>query len=155
MRKFNSLKSLGVCTSAVLVAMSLSVSISSFADSSPLPSSGFFVGLGASDNSINLNQDLYASGVSNVYDAGVLYAYGEAGGPASPYNDTQTTFAPEGQLGYFRTFGANNGANNSWLWGAKFTYSYLDSSSTNQSVDVPQFGSFTKTAAGQYSGPGF
>lgn len=108
------------------------------------PQSGFFAGLGGSYDSINMEQKLYASGVSNVYDgsiAGPLVAYGEAGGPASPFSNTQSTMAPDIQFGYFKHF-----INSSWLWGATFSYKYLGTTATNDAVDVPQYGSFVNVS---------
>jgi hypothetical protein len=101
-----------------------------------------FIGLGGSYNSIKLDQDLYAAGVSNVYSGATLVAFGQAGGPANPFHDNQSTFAPEAQAGYFSNF-----ANSSWLWGVKFRYKYLGITSTDRLVDSPQTGSFTNTGA--------
>lgn len=105
-----------------------------------VPNSGIFVGLGGSYNSVKLDQNLFASGVSNVYSGSTLVAYGQAGGPANPFHNTQTTFAPEAQVGYFRHFTDSN-----WLWGAKFFYEYLGITTTHNNILAPQVGSFTNT----------
>ncbi|MGC2776551.1 MAG: hypothetical protein WA418_13060 [Bradyrhizobium sp.] len=113
---------------------------------SPLPSNtpraGFFLGLGGSYNSVNFGQDLSAAGISNVYSGTTLVAFGQAGGPANPFHDTQSSFAPEAQAGYFQQF-----AGSRWLWGVKFKYKYLGVTSTQGNVDSPQTGSFTNTGA--------
>ena len=57
---------------------------------------GFFVGLGGSYNSVYVQQDLYASGISNVYtSSNTLAAMGQASGDANPFNDTNSTLAPQ------------------------------------------------------------
>ena len=86
---------------------------------------------------MNFDQDMFASGVGNVYQTGTLIAVGEAGGPANPRQDTQLTFAPAAQLGYFAHFGASN-----WLWGAKVVYRYVDATATTPDID-PQAGTLT------------
>jgi Cation transporting ATPase, C-terminus len=69
-----------------------------------LPKAALFVGLGGSFDSVNVKQDLDGTAVSNVYFGGDLVAYGNAGGPADPFQDAQSDFAPEGQVGYFSHF---------------------------------------------------
>ena len=116
------------------------------ARSSRVPASGFFVGAGGSFNSVNVGQqDVYAVGTSDVYDSsGTLVQTGRADGPAAPiYMDSQTTLAPSFQIGYFQHF-----TNSDWLWGAKFGYSYLDSTATTRNALIPQFGSFTTVSSG-------
>ena len=106
------------------------------------PAAGFFVGLGGSYNSVNFsNQNIFAQGVSNVYQGGTVVASGAAGGPTDPYSSIQSTFAPTAQMGYFQHFPSSD-----WLWGAKFSYSYLGTTATNQNVSVPQAGSFNGAA---------
>ena len=131
------MKPWNICTAACVLAFAST----SFA---AVPSSAFYVGLGGSANSVNVNQDLYASGVSNVYASNgtTLIAYGEAGGPASPFKNTQFTLAPELQTGYYKHFD-----NSTMLWGVNFVYRYLGSTATNKPVDVPQYGSFTNTGS--------
>ncbi len=113
-----------------------------------VPRTAFFLGLGGSYNSVNFgNQNVYAQGVSNIYLNGALVAVGSAGGPADPYINTQSTFAPGVQAGYFRHFTDSN-----WLWGAKFSYSYLRATSINQNVVIPQVGSFTSANSDTFTG---
>jgi opacity protein-like surface antigen len=106
------------------------------------PASGFFIGLGGSYNSTKFSQDLYASGISDIFSGSTLVAFGEAGGPSSPFRETESSFAPEVQLGFFRNF-----ADHEWLWGAKFRYKYVDLTSDDSLIDSPQSGSFTNTGA--------
>src|SRR5438046_734210 len=106
-----------------------------------LPQSGFYLGLGGSYNSVNFDvQHVYAVGTSDVYDSGgTLVQYGSADGPAAPvFMDPRSSFAPSFQGGYFQYF-----ENSRWLWGAKFAYSYLNTTSTTRNALIPQFGSFT------------
>jgi hypothetical protein len=140
------LNKFGVCTALGLLTLS---TLASAADMRPLPPpvpamprGGFFIGLGGSYNSVKYDQELYAAGVSNVYSGSTLIAFGQAGGPANPFHDNQSAFAPEAQAGFFSPIG-----NSSWLWGAKFRYKYLGLTSTERLVDSPQTGSFTNTGA--------
>jgi len=139
------LKKFGACAALYLLTVS---TLASAADLPPPPlasdmtRAGFFIGLGGGFNSIKFDQQLFAAGVSNVFSGSTLIAFGQAGGPANPFNDTKTTFAPEAQAGYFSHF-----ANSSWFWGAKLRYKYLGTTSTDQLVDSPQTGSFTNTGA--------
>jgi hypothetical protein len=118
------------------------------APASDVPNTAFFVGLGGSYNSVGFrNQNIFAQGISNIFLNGALVASGSAGGPADPYSTTQSTFAPAAQVGYFQHFAGSN-----WLWGAKFSYSYVGATSTNQSVIVPQVGSFTSANSDTFTG---
>jgi len=112
-----------------------------------MPKEGGFVGLGGGYNSVNLSQNLSAAGVSNVYTGGALVASGQAGGPASPFHDNQNTFAPEVQAGYYDHFGNPN-----QLFGLKFLYKYLGTTSTDSHVDSFQVGSFTSQTAASFVG---
>jgi hypothetical protein len=104
-------------------------------------SPGWFAGLGGSFNSVKLDQSFGGTASTNIYNASsVLVATGTAGGPAPPFHDTLTTFAPVAQLGYFRNF-----AGSEWLWGTKFSYKYLGLTFADQNVDSPQTGTFTST----------
>jgi opacity protein-like surface antigen len=108
---------------------------------SAVPASGFYVGLGGSYNSINFGtQNVYAVGTSDVYQNGVKVSSGTAAGPADLYPSNKSGFAPTVQIGYFHNF-----AGTPWLWGAKFTYSYIGQTSTLNRVLLPQAGAFTYT----------
>jgi hypothetical protein len=113
-----------------------------------VPNSAFFAGIGGSFNSINFsNQNIFAQGVSNIYLNGTQVAFGAAGGPTDPTLATRSGLSPTVQGGYFQHFAASD-----WLWGAKFTYSYLGASSTDQNVIVPQVGSFTSATPDTFTG---
>ena len=84
------------------------------------------------------DQHVYAIGTSDVFTDGILSASGSAQGPTRIPMDGKFVFAPSFQGGYFQRFGASD-----WLWGAKLTYNYLGSTSTNTNSIIPQFGSYT------------
>jgi opacity protein-like surface antigen len=113
------------------------------------PRSGFFVGAGASYSAGNFgSQSVYNKGISNVFENGVHVAAGEADGPpVLPFLDSHSNFAPVLQAGYFRHFGGSD-----WLWGAKFSYSYLGMSSSTQNLVIPQFGTSTNAAVSTFTG---
>ncbi len=138
------MKKLGVCTALCLLLFpGLSHAADPSAPPSPVVSGGsFFVGLGGSAGSVGFNQQLYASGVSNIYSGTTLVAYGAAGGPADPFQNDQFIMAPQVQVGYFDRLGDSK-----WMWGVKFQYQYLGASATDQGVLSPQSGSFTNTGA--------
>lgn len=102
---------------------------------------GFFVRLAGSYNSVQFNQYLDASGISNVYSDSELVAFGQAGGPANPFRVTQSTFAPVIEFGY-----ADRVAQDSdYFLGAKFSCRYLGLVYIQDDINVPQYGSFTNT----------
>ncbi len=103
------------------------------------PASAFFVGIGGSYNSVKLDQYLDPLiGTTDIYNGATLVATGTADGPALPFHNTQSTFAPEVQLGYFSHFSAQE-----WLWGAKFSYKYVSLTATDSDIVSPQFGTLT------------
>lgn len=113
-----------------------------------VPRSAFYVGLGGSVNSLSYEeQNIYAQGVSDIFQNGVQVASGQAGGPTTPVLDTRTSFAPMAQAGFFQHFGGSQ-----WLWGAKATYSYLNARSTQGPLVVPQVGSFTSATPDTFTG---
>ena len=120
----------------------------SFARPSEWPASGvpgaaFFLGLGGSYNAANFGtQSVYAVGTSNVFQGSTLTSSGSAAGPASVYLDPASTLAFSVQGGYFQKF-----FHSDWLWGAKFSYSYLGATSTVRNALLPQAGSFTATGS--------
>ena len=107
-----------------------------------VPDSAFYGGLGASINNTKFNDwNVDATGISDVYENGELVASGSAGGPPVDLDlESIWSFTPQIQLGYFDHFD-----NNEWLWGAKLSYNYLDSSSTREDFLIPQFGSYGTT----------
>jgi opacity protein-like surface antigen len=120
----------------------LTVSVASAADlvpSSLVPDAAFYAGLGAAVNSTTFNDwNVDATGLSDVYQEGVLTASGSAGGPPLDLDlDAQWSFTPQLQLGYFDHFSGS-----SWMWGGKLSYNYLNSSSTRENFLIPQFGTY-------------
>jgi opacity protein-like surface antigen len=153
------MKALGVCGALCLLTFSTSTfSTSTFAaDAVPafkapmpktiVPRSGLFIGFGGSSNSVKLERDLFAVGLSEVFVGTTLVARGYAEGPANPFHDANSKFTPEAQAGFFGHFADSN-----WLWGVKFKYKNLKLTSTERDVIVPQIGSFTAVGGGP-SGP--
>ena len=113
--------------------------------SSLVPASGAYLGLGFNANSTQFNdQDVTATGTSVVTDSdGDLVSSGQAGGPAVGIDlNTINAYSPSIQAGYFEKF-----QNSNYLWGAKFTYSYLDgSTATNDFIRIPQYGAYENGA---------
>lgn len=108
------------------------------ARTSNVPFEALFLGLGGSYGSTSFNDPyLYAQGVSEISQGGVPVAVGAAGGSTNPSLGSDGTLAPIVQFGGFRHFTDSN-----WLWGAKFSYGYLDASSNVANIPVPQSGSF-------------
>lgn len=111
--------------------------------SSLVPNSGVYMGLGVGLNSTRYNgQMLEATGTSDVTNTatGAFVSSGTAGGPAVGI-DMNTAFgaSPTIQGGYFEKF-----KDSSYLWGVKFSYGYLGgTSSTNYLIRVPQYGSYS------------
>lgn len=100
---------------------------------------GVFVGLGGSFNSVKFKQNYSATGIGTVIDNnGTIVATGHAGGPGAPFSETQTTFAPEVQTGYYNYFKDTHN-----FWGIKYLYQYLDITSTDKLIDTPQAGFLT------------
>jgi opacity protein-like surface antigen len=109
---------------------------------STLPASAFFIGLGGGFTAVNFGtQHVYAVGTSRVYEHGSLTSTGSASGPAKISMGVEPAFAPAVQLGYFRKFPGCP-----WLWGAKFSYTYLGTTATVRHALLPQSGA--NTAAG-------
>lgn len=98
-------------------------------------SSGWFAGVGGSYNSVKVDSTVSGVGRTEVYSGSTLVAIGTAGGPAAPFEDTETTFAPVAQIGYFRDV-----RHSDWGWGAKFSYKYLGLTLSDDGFDAPQVG---------------
>jgi hypothetical protein len=110
---------------------------------SVIPNTALFIGLGGSYNSMNFGtQNVYAVGTSDVYQNGVLASSGSAAGPANIYIGSESGFAPSVQAGYFQRLSGSD-----WLWGAKFSYSYLNATAVVRNALLPQAGSFTATGS--------
>ena len=109
---------------------------------SMVPASGTYIGLGFGASSTQFNdQQVQATGISTVSPAGTT---GSAGGPPVSINMSGTnSFAPAIQVGYFQKF-----QDSSYLWGAKFSYSYMGgSTSTTDRILIPQFGTYPSGAS--------
>lgn len=133
---------------ALGLLMSCSV-ISGAAAQSPsadftLPSQGLYIGAGGGFNVTRFGtQNVYALGLSDVYQNGVRVSSGTAAGPARVPLGTESGFAPAGQLGYYQNF-----AGSQWLWGLKASYSYLGTTASTPNALLPQAGSFTYAQSG-------
>lgn len=107
-----------------------------------VPTQGLYIGAGGSLNVSNFGtQNVYALGLSDVYQNGVRTSSGSAAGPARVPMGGETGFAPSAQIGYFQNF-----AESRWLWGAKASYSYLGATATTPNALLPQAGAFTYTS---------
>lgn len=129
------IKKLGVCTASLLTFSTLTFAGTMGPVSTP---AGLFVGLGGSYNSVKLDQKIDLVGVSNVFSGSTLVAFGTAVGPAVPFHNIQTTFAPDAQAGYFRNITGTD-----LFWGLKFAYKYLGVTFSDSNIIAPQAGSFT------------
>jgi hypothetical protein len=115
---------------------------------STVPESAFFIGLGGGYGLAKFtNQEVYAQGVSNVYQNGSLVASGSAAGFGDLDFHAQSSFAPVAQGGYFQHFSGSN-----WLWGTKFSYSYLGATAADRDLIIPQSGSFTGNSSTSFTG---
>ncbi|CAN5819345.1 hypothetical protein BH11PSE3_BH11PSE3_37940 [soil metagenome] len=109
-----------------------------------VPNSAFFAGVGGSYNFVTYgNQWIYNKGISQTFQNGVQTSSGTASGPATTTIQNQTTFAPVAQAGYFSHF-----AGSPWMWGGKFSYSYLASTAVNRNISIPQAGTSTANVGG-------
>lgn len=112
-----------------------------------VPQSAFFGGLGVSQNRVNFNnQQTWAMGTT-LAPAGPTNPpiSGAAGGGTGVNLSAQNSTAPSVQLGYFARL-----KNSNYLWGAKFSYSYLGATSQVNNQLIPQSGGYTN-ATGGYS----
>jgi hypothetical protein len=111
-----------------------------FSADSNIMHDGLFLGLGANYNSINLTQTSWGEGVSNIQTSTGANSNGIAQGTGAPFHNTDNTFAPEVQAGYFRHIG-----NTENLYGFKFAYQYLGATATNSNLYIPQLGTSTSS----------
>jgi hypothetical protein len=110
--------------------------------SSMVPNSGAYLGLGLSANSTQYSgQQVQATGISTVTNttSGQEVGGGTAGGPpVGVAMGNQYSIAPSIQAGYFQKL-----KDSSYLWGVKFSYSYMGgSTSTTDNIQIPQYGSY-------------
>ena len=111
-----------------------------------VPQSGFFLGLGATANSVNFDgQYVYGRGTS--YTPAYSNAIGQlqppmvgtAAGGTGLTLDEKTALAPVIQGGYFtHLYGTP------WMGGVKFSYSYLGINSAYNDLLIPQSGGFNR-----------
>lgn len=120
--------------SLLLIAV-FSLSVTSFAQT--IPKRAFYGGLGLSYDLVKFSAvDANTLGLSKVYSNGTLLSTGSAGGPYEFPEISDNRFAPSIQVGYFQKFNDSK-----WLWGAKYTYSYIGSTSSSPVLNIPQYGS--------------
>jgi hypothetical protein len=101
---------------------------------------GLFLGLGANYNSINVTQNSWGQGISNIQTSTGANSNGIAQGTGAPFHNTTNTVAPEIQAGYFKHI---TGTPN--LYGLKFSYQYLGATATNSNLYIPQLGEMTSS----------
>lgn len=109
---------------------------------SDLMRDGLFLGLGTNYNSINVTQNSWGQGISNIITT-TANTTGIAQGTGAPFHNTSNTFAPEIQAGYFKHFTDTQN-----LYGLKFSYQYLGSNATNSNLYIPQLGTTTSNITG-------
>jgi len=98
---------------------------------------GFFLGIGTNYNSINITQNSWGQGISNIQTNTGANSNGIAQGTGAPFHNTTSTFAPEIQAGYFKHLADTQ------VYGLKFSYQDLGSTATNPNLYIPQLGQMT------------
>lgn len=138
MRSTNSKKllSLFVCIAGILTIHSAHAALEG--STSLIPNSGLYVGLGFGLNSTQFNgQTISGTGLTADTILGRT-AYGIGSGETGVAMGPTKSIAPSVQVGYFQKL-----QDSEYLWGAKFSYSYLTGSpSTAYNVQIPQYGFF-------------
>ncbi len=104
---------------------------------------GFFAGVGADYNSVNITQNSWGKGVSNIRTSTGADSNGVAQGNGAPFHNVNNSLGPNIQAGYLRHL---NGSPN--FFGVKFTYQYLNSTATNTDLYIPQIGQTTSAITG-------
>jgi len=107
---------------------------------------GFFLGLGADFNSINLTQNSWGEGISNIQTTTGSVSNGIAEGTGAPFHPIINSLSPSFQAGYFK-----NIAGTPNLIGVKFFYQYLNATATDTNLYIPQVGSTTSAVTGATS----
>ena len=108
------------------------------ANESELIHDGLFLGLGVNYNAINVTQNAWGKGVSNIQVNTGGNSNGIAQGTGAPFHNTNIQLSPEVQAGYFKHI-----AGTDHLYGLKFSYQYLGSTATNSNLYIPQQGQMT------------
>jgi opacity protein-like surface antigen len=107
---------------------------------------GGFLGIGGNFNSINVTQNSWGEGISNIQTSTGANSNGIAQGSGAPFNNISNTLSPGLQVGYLKHI-----ANTPNLFGVKFYYQYLGSTATNPNLYIPQLGSTTSAVTGATS----
>ena len=134
-----SIKKIGfVVGSCALALGNVGVMAAQEASPSLVPNSGVYVGLGVSANSTQFNgQTISGTGVTTDTIAG-RSANGIGSGETGVVFGPARAISPSVQLGYFQKL-----EDSSYLWGTKFSYSYIGGSpATTYNVQIPQYGFF-------------
>ncbi|MFO1103984.1 MAG: outer membrane beta-barrel protein [Methylocystis sp.] len=118
------------------------------APTSLVPKSALAIGVGGNLNLTTFDQqNLDWAGTSNNLDGkGLFFGHGFAQWSTKVNLIPKLQIAPVGQISYFNHFADSN-----WLWGSKFSYTYLDAQASRPNVFIPQFGAFTFAVGGQDS----
>ncbi len=107
-----------------------------------MPNQAFYAGIGGAFQGVNFGtQDVYFKGTADVYTGGALTSSGSADGTGyiPVANAPVAAFSLQG--GYFSRI-----PDSEWLWGARFSYSYLGGTTASvRNALVPQAGSTTPT----------
>lgn len=104
---------------------------------------GLFIGLGANYNSIDLTQNSWGKGISNIQTSTGANSNGVGEGSGAPFNNFNITLGPQIQFGYFKHILCTPN-----FFGVKFSYQYLGSTATNSNLYIPQLGQSTSSITG-------
>jgi opacity protein-like surface antigen len=127
---------------SLIACISIALATSAAAQSSVVPRSAFYAAIGGGYAWTHFGtQHLFAIGVSDVYlnSTGELIANGTAAGPGDVPMPNKSTFAPSANVGFFQHFPGSD-----WLWGVRFSYTYVRATSTVDNVKLPQAGAYTE-----------
>ena len=117
------------------------------------PETSVFLGIGLGTSIVSYDtQYLYNLGLSRIYKNGELVAIGGADGPAipDPTFPASKSLAPAGQIGFYSRYKESN-----WIFGAKATYSFLNSYSNREVLAIPQYGTSTDPSTNSFDGTSY
>ncbi len=117
------------------------------------PEESIFVGIGMGTSIITYDtQYVYNLGLSKIYENDELIAIGGADGPAipDPTFPSSMSFAPAAQIGFYSRYKESN-----WIYGAKATYSFLNSYSNREVLAIPQYGKSSDPSTNNFEGTSF
>lgn len=129
-----------VLISGSVAAADLSSTKDSDVVTSLVPKSGLSLGLGGNLNLATFGQqNFYWAGTSTDYftNDGKAYGHGYAAWNTKVNLTPQFRVAPVGQINYFNHFGDSE-----WMYGGKFSYTYLNSRASVSNIGIPQFGAY-------------